>query len=264
MLWRVYSRHTVHRGEVARGPFEYDVRFVKKAESVSFALKIRRAETPLYANLKRLAKAVQTFQIPGLRIVVPLLRAIAALNNLVVTAGRRMVVIFYRAPLFRSYCVTVGRNLYLEQLPSVTSHTRIWVGDDVHVSGTLVIASSHVFDAPELTIGNRVFLGHQVTIHASKRVVIEDGVLIAQGCYIADSDDHPRDRDLRLSGYPCSAEEIRPVRIGRGAWLGRSCYVLKGVTVGEGAIIGACSVVVSDVPPFCIAVGNPARVVQKL
>jgi galactoside O-acetyltransferase len=57
---------------------------------------------------------------------------------------------------------------------------------------------------------------------------------------------------------------IRPVRICRGAWLGARTIVLKGVTIGEGAVIGAGSVVSRDVPPFTLAVGNPARIVRQL
>src|SRR5580704_2678099 len=155
---------------------------------MSIALKIRRAETPFYAGLKRLAKRFLTFEIPAMVIFVPVLRAVAALHKVAAAGRQRFVVAFYRAPLFRSYCVTVGRNLYLELLPSATSHTRISVGDDVYISGALTIESGHVFDEPEVIIGNRVFIGHQVTIHASRQVIIEDGALIAQGCLIADND----------------------------------------------------------------------------
>lgn len=231
---------------------------------MGFALKVRRAETPFYAGIKQLAKALLTFEIPGIGIFVPLLRAIALTKRLVVQATRRFLVVFYRAPLFRSYCLTVGHNLYLELVPAISGNTRISIGNDVCISGALSIASGHVFDRPELVIGDRVFIGHQVSIRASKQVVIEDGALIAQGCYIADSDDHPRDTNQRAKGLPSPAHEIKPVRICRDAWLGRGCYVLKGVTIGEGAIIGAGSVVLGDVPPFCVAIGNPARVVQKL
>lgn len=54
--------------------------------------------------------------------------------------------------------------------------------------------------------------------------------------------------------------EIRPVRICRHAWIANGCHIMKGVTIGEGAIIGANSVVISDIPPYCIAMGNPAEV----
>ena len=55
----------------------------------------------------------------------------------------------------------------------------------------------------------------------------------------------------------------RPVRIGRGAWIGFDSCVLPGVTVGEGAVVGARSVVTTDVEPFTIVAGNPARLIRR-
>lgn len=59
-----------------------------------------------------------------------------------------------------------------------------------------------------------------------------------------------------------NAGEARPVRIGRNAWIGFEAVILPGVTIGEGAVIGARSVVVEPVPPFTVVAGNPARVVR--
>ena len=53
------------------------------------------------------------------------------------------------------------------------------------------------------------------------------------------------------------------MHIGRYAWIGQNSFIMKGVTVGEGAIIGVGSVVVNDVPAYCVAIGNPAKVVVK-
>jgi acetyltransferase-like isoleucine patch superfamily enzyme len=78
-----------------------------------------------------------------------------------------------------------------------------------------------------------------------------------------DTDAHPRDVAERIADMPPRAEEIRPVRVCKNAWIARGCSILKGVTIGEGAIIGSNSVVVTDIPAYCIAMGNPARVVVK-
>ena len=56
----------------------------------------------------------------------------------------------------------------------------------------------------------------------------------------------------------------QPVTIGDYAWIGLNCIILTGVTIGEGAIIGAGSVVTRDVPPHCLAAGSPARVLRHL
>jgi acetyltransferase-like isoleucine patch superfamily enzyme len=57
---------------------------------------------------------------------------------------------------------------------------------------------------------------------------------------------------------------MAPVRIERNVWIGAAAIILKGVRIGENSAIGAGSVVVRDVPPKCVAAGNPARVVKRL
>ena len=55
-------------------------------------------------------------------------------------------------------------------------------------------------------------------------------------------------------------KDIRPVQIGRDAWIGSGAHILKGVTIGEGAVVAANSVVISDVPAYALVMGNPAEV----
>ncbi len=58
--------------------------------------------------------------------------------------------------------------------------------------------------------------------------------------------------------------ELRPVAIGNNVWIGFDCCILPGVHIGEGSIIGARSVVDQDIPAYCVAAGNPARVIRPL
>jgi galactoside O-acetyltransferase len=58
--------------------------------------------------------------------------------------------------------------------------------------------------------------------------------------------------------------ERQPVTIESKAWIGFNVIILKGVTIGEGAIVGAGSVVTKDVPPYTIVGGNPARVIREI
>jgi acetyltransferase-like isoleucine patch superfamily enzyme len=68
---------------------------------------------------------------------------------------------------------------------------------------------------------------------------------------------------LRAQNAPIHPRDIRPVRICKYAWIGNGSYIMKGVTIGEGAVIGANSVVISDVPPYSLALGNPAEVFMR-
>src|SRR5208282_842955 len=95
-----------------------------------------------------------------------------------------------------------------------------------------------------------------------REVIIEDDVLISGNCRISDYDGHPMSSEGRIfDGIP-NAEDIRPVRICKGAWIGSGVFILKGVTIGTGVIVGANSVVTRDVPPNCVAAGSPARVMK--
>jgi galactoside O-acetyltransferase len=224
-------------------------------------LKIRRGETPFYRRLKLVAVAVRSSAVPVPRFLRPVLRLVYhALHGLAV-ALRWAYAFFFCAPLFTARCESVGNRLRMTRLPFVVGHTRIHIGSHVTFYGKVSIHSGRIFDDPTLKIGDRVVIGHGVVFFVNKEIVIEDDVMIAGGCVLADSDAHPRDPELRAQHLPPTREDVKPIRIRRGAWISGGAQIRKGVTVGEGAIVGVNSVVLSDAPAYCIVMGNPARVV---
>ena len=126
-----------------------------------------------------------------------------------------------------------------------------------------MVSSGRFLDQPRLQIGDRTVIGGGTVISVNREVVIEEDVMISTNCRIADNDGHPREADRRARHAPLSARDIRPVRIRRYAWIGNGAQIMKGVTVGEGAIIGANSVVISNIPDYSIAMGNPAAVILR-
>lgn len=110
-----------------------------------------------------------------------------------------------------------------------------------------------------ISIGARSFLNFDCVLLDCNRIEIGDDVQIAPGVHIYTAS-HPLDAALRRSG----AEFAQPVVIGHGAWLGGGAIVCPGVTIGENTVVGAGSVVVHDLPPQVLAVGNPCRVVRAL
>jgi len=108
-----------------------------------------------------------------------------------------------------------------------------------------------------LCIGDYCLICPGVRINAALKIEIGDSGMPAGSVYITDSDGHA----LYHRGSPGRA---LPVRIDNNVWIGDRAMVLKGVSIGENSIIGAGSVVTQDVPPDCIAAGNPAAVVKHL
>ena len=106
-----------------------------------------------------------------------------------------------------------------------------------------------------ISLGAGVFLNFNCVILDVVEVTIGDRTQIGPGVQILTADD-PRDAAGRASGL----EFGRPVRIRRNVWIGGGSIILPGVSIDEGALIGAGSVVTRDVPAGAIAFGNPARI----
>jgi acetyltransferase-like isoleucine patch superfamily enzyme len=202
-------------------------------------------------------------RLPVPRFLFPVFRFLYYLHFAVLFGARWILNFFYREPLFRSRCVSIGKGFHMWLMPDIVGHPRITIGDGVNFFGHVTITSGRIFDDPRLVIGNGVDVGHNVAFVVNREIVIEDNVNIASGVRFMDTDAHPRDNAARIAHQPPPAEEIRPVRISKHCWIGQNSFILKGVTIGEGAVIGVNSVVVTDIPAFTVAMGNPARVVLR-
>jgi acetyltransferase-like isoleucine patch superfamily enzyme len=123
----------------------------------------------------------------------------------------------------------------------------------------------------EINIGKETFIGKSSLIAASK-ITIGNNVLISSGVTIVDHNSHStvysqRSEDvLDWKGGKKSWENvtIKPVKICDKVWIGFNSIVLKGVTIGEGAIIAAGSVVTKDVPDWTMVGGNPAKIIREI
>lgn len=98
-----------------------------------------------------------------------------------------------------------------------------------------------------------------VKIQARSTIQIGDNVLIGAGSNIFDNDSHHSDPHKRIQDIIPS----KPIKIEDNVFIGMQCVILKGVTIGRNAVIGARSVVFNDIPENCIAWGNPCKVILK-
>ena len=148
---------------------------------------------------------------------------------------------------------------------TVTCPHRIAVGEDVVILSRawLSVVEEHAGRryTPSLVIGDRARLGQDLVVACIGSVEIGPDVLTADRVFIGDtSHDY---RDPRRPIVEQQMVDPRPVRIGRGAFLGINTVVLPGVTIGENAYVGAGAVVTRDVEARSVVVGNPARVVRR-
>lgn len=114
---------------------------------------------------------------------------------------------------------------------------------------------------PEIRIGTNFHATRDLCIQCARKVIIGDDVLIASGVTIIDYN-HGMDPG-RASYLDNPLQLSNGISIGNGVWIGQNVIVLSGVSIGNKSIIGAGSVVTHDIPEYCIAVGNPARVVKQ-
>ncbi len=129
-------------------------------------------------------------------------------------------------------------------------------------AGTVLAAQSDETGAASIRIGRRTYVGEYNNLRADgSEIVIGDSCLISQFVSLISSGHEFRDRSRRIAeqGVP----EEKGIRIGDDVWIGAMVTVLPGVSIGTGAVVGSGAVVTRDVPPYAIAVGNPARVVDE-
>jgi acetyltransferase-like isoleucine patch superfamily enzyme len=123
------------------------------------------------------------------------------------------------------------------------------------------VSPAHELDVDEVvTIGDRCLIGKGSGIVGHERVVIGDDVFTGHYVYITDANHGYEDPNLPIGQQFAPP---RPVTIGDGSWLGHGCIVLPGASVGRHVVVGAGSVVTGALPDFCVAVGNPARVIRR-
>ena len=114
-----------------------------------------------------------------------------------------------------------------------------------------------------LTPGARLIVGRGVgmsatVLCAAASIEVGEGTIFGAGAMVLDNDFHQPLGEWAWGNDPLTS--ARPIKIGRGVFIGARAIILKGVTIGDRAVVGAAAVVTKDVPAYHVAVGNPARV----
>ncbi len=167
-------------------------------------------------------------------------------------------------PLFKAQCTEVGSGVRCDvHIHRIVGNGDIYIGDDVLMDGKIDIKFGARFSrTPTFRVGSHTGIGHDSSFLIGKAITIGDHCRIAAGVQMFDSSGHPLDPDDRKAGLPPRDEDVRPITIGNNVWIGRDAVIFPGVTIGDGAVVSARSVVMNDVPANSVFAGNPARQVS--
>lgn len=123
-----------------------------------------------------------------------------------------------------------------------------------------------------IKIGCNSYIGHGSRIWSGEKIVIGDNVLVSHNVNIVDTNAHEINsverkigyHNLQRHGHPSDKGSIQtsPIIINDNVWISFNATILKGVTIGEGAIVGANSVVTKNIPPYTLVAGNPAKSIK--
>ena len=147
---------------------------------------------------------------------------------------------------------------------------KISIGKNTHIRGNLQVFAY----GGSIEIGNNCYVGELSYIWSGEKIVIGNNVLISHQVNIIDSNSHELNAQERVQGYlhiiskghPTEKGSIltSPIIINDNAWISFGVIILKGITIGEGAVVAAGSVVTKNVAPYTLVAGNPARYIKDL
>jgi acetyltransferase-like isoleucine patch superfamily enzyme len=179
------------------------------------------------------------------------------LLNVIGRLRRRGIIRFWVSPSAR----------FRYDLVSLTRNCSVVVGSNSIINARISFDRA----GASFVCGERCYVGASHIVSAHK-VELEDDVVVSWGVTIVDHNSHALDWNERRDDIIDWARghknwehvKIAPVTLKQRCWVGFNASILKGVTIGQGAIVAAGAVVTKDVPPYTIVAGNPARVIRTL
>jgi acetyltransferase-like isoleucine patch superfamily enzyme len=165
--------------------------------------------------------------------------------------------------LWRRYLTPTGRRITLDGMLFLGGGVKLQVGPTARLHFGRWVWIGHGTKIRchegEVRIGDKTVLGQECTISAYQRVSIGEQCIVADRVMLIDFDHNVAhvERPIRAQGI-----YKRDVRVGSNVWIGYGAQILRGVTIGDNAIVGASAVVTKDVPANAVVGGAPARVIR--
>lgn len=157
-----------------------------------------------------------------------------ALMNLLFALPRYKIFTFLKVLLLKSMGAKIGKHSYIYPGVWITPGKNLVIGDEVDLAKDVLITTKG-----GVKIGDRALIGYRTQILSSNHTIPPIG-----------------------EPFPISGDSFAPIIIEDDVWIGANCIITAGVTIGEGAVIAAGSVVTKNIPPNAIAGGVPARIIK--
>jgi acetyltransferase-like isoleucine patch superfamily enzyme len=180
---------------------------------------------------------------------------------------------FWKKKYFDKYC-TRETTSFIQDTACIINplgdKEAIKIGAYTHVVGQLMVYGH----GGEISIGDYSYVGENSKVWSAKNIKIGNRVLISHNVNIFDNLTHPIDpyerhlhqKAIITKGFPKGMDDLseKPIIIEDDAWICCMTVILRGITIGKGAIVAAGSVVTKDVPPYTMVAGNPAKIIRNL
>lgn len=162
-----------------------------------------------------------------------------------------------------------GDNCYFEGFSQLMGQKYISLGNNLYIGKDVVWEIRDNFNgqffSPCMSIGHDSSFGDGGHITCVNKIQIGNGVRIGRKVFITDNSHGAFDKDqLKMPAHTRPICSKGPVIIEDNVWIGEMSCVMPGVTIGEGTIVAANSVVTKNTPPYCVVAGTPAKIIKQL
>jgi acetyltransferase-like isoleucine patch superfamily enzyme len=223
-----------------------------------------RKDTPFSRRAKRAVRALLDARIPP----TPFHRLLLAERSLRRSVAYELIRVFYYQPLFELQCAEVRGKGRLELTPDskmpLVDNCALVLGSGWRINARTTFQGAR--NAPGkagIEIGDGTYLGTRVVLRAGLGIRLGRHVTIAANVVLSSDPGHPLDPVARRT-EAAPREDLRQMTVGDDVWIAEGATLLGGISVGDGAVIGAHAVVTKDVPPRTVVAGNPARVLKQI
>ena len=183
------------------------------------------------------------------------------LRNLRILKSRILNYVSIKKIEYKNKGIFIGKNVKIQHPEYINFGKQVVLGDESSLLCTNIYNLKRLDTTPEIFIGDRFHCTRRLTIQCCNKVLIENDVTISSDVFIIDYNHglSPLTKNYLQNDLSIS----KGVFIEEGVWIGNNVIILGGVRIGKKSVIGAGSVVTKDIPPYSIAVGNPAKAIKK-